>query len=516
MRVFMLGWEFPPFITGGLGTACHGLTKAMDARGIEINFVMPGATDPGASSHVDLLSPEPMSSLSTPLPEVTLDEDFNPIEPVAHPPQPGMTPTSTPEPVLDGSPPPTGVEGFSSQIEFVHVPVHLSHPYDPETAHIPVGEIGATPPPTSPTSPHTRTTIPPAPREADQPKNGSPSAALRSEATPEPSAEAAASPQQPPAPAAKTTDYAGDIMTEVRRFAAFAIQAADTREFDVIHAHDWMTYPAGLAVARRTGKPLVVHVHSTEFDRSGEQVNQRVYDIERRGMHGAMRVITVSRLTRNIVVRRYGVNPEKVTVVYNGVAIDPIESGIRPIGRREKIVLYFGRITRQKGPEYFIRAAARVLEVEPNVRFIVAGSGDLYQRCIELAAELGIGQHFLFTGFLRGADIDKIFAMADLFVMPSVSEPFGIAPLEAMGHDVPVLISKSSGASEVIKHALKVDFWDTEGMADKIVAVLRHAPLGQTLRRHGVIDIRRLTWDDAAGRCERVYEDVVASMNPAR
>ncbi|MBT5383187.1 MAG: hypothetical protein HOL13_10135, partial [Phycisphaerae bacterium] len=220
MRVFMLGWEFPPFITGGLGTACHGLTKAMDARGIEINFVMPGATDPSASSHVDLLSPESMTSPAAPLPEINLDEDFNPIEPVAHSPQPEMTPTSTPEPVFDGSPPPAGVEGFSSQFEFVHVPVHLSHPYDPETAHIPVGEIGATPPPTSPTSPHARTTIPPVPREVDQPKNGSPNPALRSEATPEPSAEAAASPQQPPAPAAKTTDYAGDIMTEVRRFAA--------------------------------------------------------------------------------------------------------------------------------------------------------------------------------------------------------------------------------------------------------------------------------------------------------
>jgi glycosyltransferase involved in cell wall biosynthesis len=344
-------------------------------------------------------------------------------------------------------------------------------------------------------------------------------------ATPEPAAADVSTPVQqnqppiadahPPAPPPQSTDYGGDIMTDVRRFAAFALQAAETRTFDVIHAHDWMTYPAGLAVARRTGRPLVVHVHSTEFDRSGEQVNQRVYDIERRGMHGAIRVITVSRLTRNIVTRRYGVNPDKVTVVYNGVAIDPIAIGAKPIGRREKIVLYFGRITRQKGPEYFIRAAARVLQVEPNVRFIVAGSGDLYRRCIELAAELGIGQHFLFTGFLRGADIDKIFAMADLFVMPSVSEPFGIAPLEAMGHDVPVLISKSSGASEVITHALKVDFWDTEAMADKIVAVLRHPPLGQTLRRHGVIDIRRLTWDDAAARCERVYVDVVAAMTAA-
>lgn len=514
MRVFMLGWEFPPFITGGLGTACHGLTKAMDARGIEINFVMPGATDPNASSHVDLLSPESVSLPAVTLAEIELDDDFNPIEPAVAPAQ--QQATTMPAPTRDGSPPPAGVEGFSSQIEFVHVPVRMSHPYDPETAHIPVSQAGMPPPPIPPTSPVARTAIPPALHDAEQPIDVCDTPpAMQVNAATDPSLQTAAPPLQPDTtPEPKSTDYAGDIMTEVRRFAAFAVQAADTREFDVIHAHDWMTYPAGLAVARRTGKPLVVHVHSTEFDRSGEQVNQRVYDIERRGMHGAMRVITVSRLTRNIVIRRYGVNPDKVTVVYNGVAIDPIEIGIRPIGRREKIVLYFGRITRQKGPEYFIRAAARVLEVEPNVRFIVAGSGDLYQRCIELAAELGIGQHFLFTGFLRGADIDKIFAMADLFVMPSVSEPFGIAPLEAMGHDVPVLISKSSGASEVITHALKVDFWDTEGMADKIVAVLRHAPLGQTLRRHGVIDIRRLTWDDAAGRCERVYKEVVSSMLP--
>jgi glycosyltransferase involved in cell wall biosynthesis len=495
MRVFMLGWEFPPFITGGLGTACHGLTKAMDARGLEIIFVMPGATDPSASSHVDLLSPE---SIDTPgpgaasPPVIELDENFDPIVPVP--------PSVAGEVHAAGLPAPTSNQGFSAGVEFVHVPVQMSHPYDPDAVDVPIGEIGIAPI-AGAAKDVARTTASPA-GSADvmtPPPLPNPSHTM-----PPPTAE-------PPAPQ-KTTDYGGDIMTDVRRFAAFAVQAATTRDFDVIHAHDWMTYPAGLAVARRTGKPLVVHVHSTEFDRSGEQVNQRVYDIERRGMHGAIRVITVSRLTRNIVIRRYGVNPDKVTVVYNGVAIDPIATGVRPIGRREKIVLYFGRITRQKGPEYFIRAAARVLQVEPNVRFIVAGSGDLYRRCIELAAELGIGQHFLFTGFLRGADIDKIFAMADLFVMPSVSEPFGIAPLEAMGHDVPVLISKSSGASEVISHALKVDFWDTEAMADKIVAVLRHPPLGQTLRRHGVIDIRRLTWGDAGARCEKVYDEVVQAM----
>ena len=179
-----------------------------------------------------------------------------------------------------------------------------------------------------------------------------------------------------------------------------------------------------------------------------------------------------------------------------------------------KIILYFGRITRQKGPEFFIRAAARVLELRQDVRFIVAGSGDLYSRCVELAAQLGIGQHFLFTGFLRGGDIQRVFAMADLFVMPSVSEPFGIAPLEAMSHDVPVLISKSSGVSEVLTHALKVDFWDTEAMADRMLAVLRYPPLGRTLRRSGPLDLRRLTWDDAARTCKTTYEECLRAMRP--
>ncbi|MDP7028712.1 MAG: glycosyltransferase [Phycisphaerales bacterium] len=486
MRVFMLGWEFPPYITGGLGTACHGLTRAMDARGLAITFVMPGATDPNASAHVDLLSPETLAE--------SAPTDASPATPTPADTSPSRPPATQPQTTPSPETPESERQPFSEDVEFVHLPVRLMQPYDQADPNSPVAAIGSDSD---------------GERQTASGGGGGPETVATEARHPE--AQEAEQAAAPPAEGGKT-DYSGDVMTEVRRFAAFAGAAARTRDFDVVHAHDWMTYPAGLEVARRSGKPLVVHVHSTEFDRSGEQVNQQIYDIERRGMHGAMRVITVSRLTRNIVIRRYGVNPDKVTVVYNGVAIDPIASGAGPIGRREKIVLYFGRITRQKGPEYFIRAAARVLEVEPDVRFIVAGSGDLYRRCIELAAELGIGQHFLFTGFLRGPDIDKVFAMADLFVMPSVSEPFGIAPLEAMGHNVPVLISKSSGASEVLTHALKCDFWDTEAMADKIVAVLRHPPLGQTLRRHGVIDIRRLTWADAAARCEQVYEDVSAAM----
>src|SRR5208282_766409 len=266
--------------------------------------------------------------------------------------------------------------------------------------------------------------------------------------------------------------YAGDLLAEVQRYAMLAAEIARNESFDVGHAHDWMTFPAGLAVAALKGVPLVVHVHSTEFDRSGLHVDQRIYEIERRGMHSAMRIIAVSYLTKNLITHHYGIDPAKVEVVYN--AIESNGNGMEVekynIHKDEKIVLFLGRITMQKGPEYFLAAAKKVLEVMDNVKFVMAGSGDMIRRTIEMAAALGIGHKVLFTGFLRGTDVEKVFKMADLYVMPSVSEPFGIAPLEAMSHDVPVIISKQSGVSEVLGHALKVDFWDIDEMANKIIA----------------------------------------------
>ncbi len=204
-----------------------------------------------------------------------------------------------------------------------------------------------------------------------------------------------------------TLDYSGDMYAEVQRYAELAVRLAANEEFDVIHAHDWMTYPAGAAVARLTGKPLVIHVHSTEFDRSGEHVNQMIYDIERMGMHVADKIIAVSYLTRNIIISRYGISGDKVEVVYNGVERNgnnwPI--GDTVINRDEKIVLFLGRITMQKGPDYFLRAAKKVLEKMDNVKFVMAGSGDMMHRAVEMAAELGIGSKVLFTGFLRGDDV---------------------------------------------------------------------------------------------------------------
>ena len=307
--------------------------------------------------------------------------------------------------------------------------------------------------------------------------------------------------------------YDGDMVANTERYARLVVAIGRRERFDVIHAHDWMTFPAGIALAAVTGRPLVVHVHSTEFDRSGDNINQRLYDIERRGMHAAARVVCVSSFTQSICVRRYGVEAGKTEVVYNGIE----NEGVQPhegdrIESADRIVLFLGRITMQKGPEYFIRAAKRVLEKEPDAKFVVAGSGDMAVRMIEEAAHLGIGHRVLFTGFLRGKDVDRVFRMADVYVMPSVSEPFGIAPLEAMRNDVPVIISKQSGVSEVLTHALKVDFWDIDEMANKIVAVLRHPPLGQTLREHGAFELRRLTWDGAAQKCVQAYGKAMSGM----
>jgi glycosyltransferase involved in cell wall biosynthesis len=441
MRVFMLGWEFPPFISGGLGTACYGLTKAMSSIGTDIMFVLPRPVSTPFSTHVKLVSPRPGSSLAIPSTEFRMDE--------------------------------------FDRVTFRTVNASLTDPY--QTA-------------------------------ADWEKRRRDEQARLAGHTPvEPVA------MQQPLPhgaGAGKAPYAGDLFAEVQRYAALASEIARQESYDIVHAHDWMTFPAGLAAAGIKGVPLVVHVHSTEFDRAGSNIDQRIYDIERRGMHGAMKVIAVSYLTKNLITHHYGIHHEKVEVVYN--AIDANGNGFDEekysIHKDEKIVLFLGRITMQKGPEYFLAAAKKVLEVMDNVKFVMAGSGDMIRRTIEMAAAMGIGHKVLFTGFLRGTDVEKVFRMADLYVMPSVSEPFGIAPLEAMSHDVPVIISKQSGVSEVLQHALKVDFWDVNEMANKIIAVLRHPPLASTLRQHGSFEVRRMSWTDAARACVQVYDQAMAGV----
>jgi glycogen(starch) synthase len=440
MKVFMLGWEFPPFISGGLGTACYGLTKAMDKLGTKVTFVLPKLVDVGSGTHVNLLTPASLSAES----RTSIEESFT-------------------------------IKTFKN-VSFRQINSTLK-PY--ETPDIYQQRIEET-------------------LRLKQSTNKTLTSSF----------------SDPANDKQINADYTGDMRFEIHRYAAVAAELAKNDDCDIIHAHDWMTYPAAIAVAAVTGKPLIVQVHSTEFDRSGEHVNQMIYDIERKGMHVADKIIAVSNLTRNIIISRYGISPEKVTVVHNGTerigrttwALE--ETGIK---NDEKIVLFLGRITMQKGPEYFLTAAKKVLEVMDNVKFVMAGSGDLMQKAVEMAAGLGIGNKVLFTGFLRGNDVQKIYQMADLFVMPSVSEPFGLVPLEALHNDVPVIISKQSGVAEVLSHALKVDFWDTDEIANQIVAVLKYPALKTTLQSHGNFEARKLRWKDAAVKCAEIYEQTLVA-----
>lgn len=303
--------------------------------------------------------------------------------------------------------------------------------------------------------------------------------------------------------------YGPGLLDEVEKYALVAGFVAAQNGHDVIHAHDWLTYKAGIAARKASGKPLVVHMHATEFDRSGENINQQVYNIERAGMEAADLVIAVSDFTRNIVITKYGIPPEKVITVHNGVT--PLDNEISGVDKsvREKIVTFLGRITFQKGPDYFVEAAREILYKDSNVRFVMAGSGDMLNRMIRRVAALRIGSRFHFTGFLKGDDVNRMFALSDVYVMPSVSEPFGISPLEAMRSNVPVVISKQSGVSEVLNYALKVDFWDINALADSIYGLLHYPALANMFKRLGKIEVESLKWDNAARKVKEVYIKVI-------
>ena len=416
----MLGWEFPPQISGGLGTACYGLTKAMDKLGIKVTFVLPRGTGNPVGSVRTIGTNDPHT--------ITRYEQFANIK----------------FRVVSSNLRPYASVGSQSQTSFGD--------YDSSRALLELTDAGM---------------------------------------------------------ALGPDNYTGNILDAVNQYAEKAMIIAGAENFDVVHAHDWMTYPAGEAVSRQNHKPLVVHVHSTEFDRSGEHVNQTVYDIERMGMHAASKVIAVSRLTKETIVKHYGIPSEKVEVVYN--AVEHNGDGIChiPAEKKDKIVLFLGRITMQKGPEYFLAAAKKVLQVVDNVKFIMAGSGDMMHKIVELAASMGIGNKVLFTGFLTGEDVNRAYKMADLYVMPSVSEPFGISSLEAMNRNVPVLMSKQSGIAEVVTHALKVDFWDIDEMANKMIAVLKRPQLKATLSKNGFHESCKFNWEDSAAKVKNIYEEVI-------
>lgn len=303
--------------------------------------------------------------------------------------------------------------------------------------------------------------------------------------------------------------YGKDLMQEVSRYALVAAQIAKDKEHDIIHAHDWLSFPAGISAKQISGKPMVAHVHATEFDRSGESVNPVVYEIERAGMHAADHIVAVSQLTKNTIINKYDVPEHKVSVLHNAVLDASIITTTYVKNVPEKIVTFLGRITFQKGPEYFVEAAKKVIERDPNVRFVMAGSGDLLNRMIDRVAELRMADRFHFTGFLKGDDVDHMYAISDVYVMPSVSEPFGISPLEAVRHNTPVIISKQSGVAEVLVNAIKIDFWDIDSMADAMFALLHYEGISRMFKDLGTEELKKLKWEHVAAKLVTVYQNTI-------
>ncbi|MBN1181029.1 MAG: glycosyltransferase [Bacteroidales bacterium] len=420
----MFGWEFPPHISGGLGTACYGLTKGLSRHSdLDVLFVVPKVFgDEDKSSLKELIGAE----------DVYISERS------------------------------VNYAGFLKRIHFIEVGSNIV-PY---------------------TSPEEYEKLS---HKDKQGKN-----------------------------TLIHTNFAGRIQfsggygvslfQEIANYAVIASIIGVDYHFDVIHAHDWLTYPAGIAAKEVSGKPLIIHVHATDFDRSGGSVNPGVYEIEKRGMEAADKIIAVSNLTRNTIINNYGINPDKVVTIYNAV---------EPISRREelkiskgvedKIVTFLGRVTMQKGPEYFIEAAKKVLKKYKNVRFVMAGSGDMLNSMVNRVAQLKIADRFHFTGFLKGDDVQNMFSLSDVYVMPSVSEPFGISPLEAMQSNVPVIISHQSGVSEVLKYAIKVDFWDIDAMADAIYGILNYPAITKMFENFGKEEVNNLKWENSANAVREQY-----------
>ncbi len=428
MRVLMFGWEFPPHIAGGLGTACEGIVKGLAANGVESIFVMPSASGDEDQSSTRIINASDVA-----------------VENVA------------------GS-----LDEFLDRVKFVHIGSNLIPYADPEAFTELVED-----------------------ERKRQIEDFRVSYGQKYKFS---------------------GKYGSNLLEEVARYAMVGGTIAQQHkdEFDIIHAHDWLTYLAGIAAKELSGKPLVVHVHATSFDRgTDDMVDSRVYAIEKRGMEYADRVVTVSDLTRGIVINKYGIDPAKVVTVHNAVDFSGRDNLQVEKAIKDKVVTFLGRITFQKGPEYFIEAAAKVLKRTKGVRFVMAGSGDLMNRAIRMVAKLGISDRFHFTGFLRGQEVQKMFALSDVYIMPSVSEPFGISPLEAMRTGVPSIISHQSGAAEVLKYALKVDFWDVDAMADDIYALLNYPALAHFSETHGYREVNELKWNNAAAKLKKVYESIL-------
>ena len=434
MRVLMFGWEFPPHIAGGLGTACYGMTRGLARNDVEVIFVMPKASGDEDERFVKVVNASDVEARYS---------------------------NSTIE----------GADDIMRKISFIHIDSNMVPYISPEEWDTYREE-------------YERTGKKFWEREGDS---------WTQRYT-------------------FSGKYGANLMEEVARYAVVAAEVARQLEgqFDVIHAHDWLTYFAGIAAKRVSGKPLVVHMHATSFDRSSsDNIDTRVYEIERAGMAAADRVIAVSNLTRNIVIEKYNIPAERVVTVHNAVRFAEKENEVPERGVDDKIITFLGRITFQKGPDYFVEAAAKVLKRVPNVRFVMAGSGDMMNHVIRRVARLGIADRFHFTGFLKGDDVHKMFQLSDVYIMPSVSEPFGISPLEAMRANVPSIISKQSGVAEVLDYAVKVDYWDVDAMADAIYGFVKYPALSKMFAEKGLEEVTGLKWNNAAAKIKTIYQDAI-------
>lgn len=465
----MLGWEFPPHISGGLGTACHGIVSGLGKiPDTKVIFVVPkvfgdekvsNVTFAGANKYLERHSTIRNRRVRMVIPEgESADIPFsNSADKLIY-----VETASMLHPYMQ-----------AEQIEKILVRKHI----DP--ANVWFDDCG-----------RMMTTVKGRKREITLDFNDLQDV------------------EEIPQKFEFTGKYTSSLYAETGMFARVSEQLAMQYDFDVIHAHDWLTYEAGIAIKQATGKPLVIHVHATEYDRSGGTVNPRVYNIEKHGMQQADSIITVSNLTRDICVEKYGADPSKITTVYNAVDFSPARHEVRKRDG-EKIVTFLGRITFQKGPEYFLHAAYKVLQRVDNVRFVMAGNGDMFHSMIYTAARLKIADRFHFTDFLNRDEVKQLLSISDVFVMPSVSEPFGIVPLEALKSGVPVIISNQSGVSEVLRHALKVDYWDVNSMADAIHALVKYPALNKFFVTHGRHEVDQMKWDNCAQNIYEVYKNTI-------
>ena len=425
MKVLMLGWELPPFISGGLGTACKGIANNLVGNNVDLIFVIPTGT--GVDSVLD-------SRI-----KVIYADKYLPAE---------------------------------SYLK------EYNEKYGKLNKKIPTGRIRSFSPY------YTSIKDMPYDKAENIEKIFSDTSSILS----------------------FEGNYGMNLFDEVRKYGYIGKALGKEESFDIIHAHDWMTFPAAISAKETSGKPLVVHVHSTEYDRSQSLPNKSVIDIEKEGFTKSDKIIAVSFYTKNMIVGKYGIEPDKIEVVHN--AVDKNTQFLRYQIRKsfdEKIVLFLGRITQQKGPDYFLDAAVKILNKMSNVRFVMSGSGDMFPKIVSKMAEYDIADKFHFTGFLNDTMVEKIFAMSDLYVMPSLSEPFGLSPFEALLYDIPIVISKQSGAKEILKHAPQVNFGNSDELAAIIIKLLEDEKLREKVVNDCKEDMQNISWKNSAARIAEIY-----------